>query len=151
MTALEVTAVAVIMLAGPLLVGWWGYREGFRQGDELGDPTADVRLFPHSEEGSTVRVHLMNPAAHPVVVSIDARVVRRPRLAATARRSTRRRCPLDADGRLVAVDANADAWLSWPAPLPDLGSIMLVDIHVAQYCGRVRRHRLVLDPATGLL
>jgi len=74
MTALEVTAVAVIMLAGPLLVGWWGYREGFRQGDELGDPTADVRLFPHSEEGSTVRVHLMNPAAHPVVVSIDARL-----------------------------------------------------------------------------
>jgi hypothetical protein len=93
MSSLVTTTLTLGMVVGIGLLGWWGSREGFRQGDAPFDLAAEALLVPHWDGRPHIQINLANPAGGPAVVLIGVQTTRQSWPALMPGRSTRRRCP----------------------------------------------------------
>jgi hypothetical protein len=133
------------LVAIPVLLGAWLWREGFRQGDQPGDVSSAVELVGAGET-LRARASITNPQLTAVVAAVKVAALGPRHRALEQGRSTRRRSPDLAQARLLAIDAHGAGELDWPVDVPTGPCLVRIDIYIWQAGGRVRLHRYVCSP-----
>jgi hypothetical protein len=144
MSGLAWVVAMVAVVAVVCASAWWVCREGLRQGDEPGDAVTAAALRTGPDGTLTVSVSVTNPGTSPVVASARTRWVARLWPLTGVGRTTRRRAPAGLDGRLLAIDAHDSRSVAWSLARPAGRQRLLVDVHIWQQAGRLRRQRHVL-------
>lgn len=123
----------------------WLLREAWRQGDRPDDARSRVSLVSARDGERIVEVHVDNPLPAPLVVTALAR--RGGWLAEPGRCTLHRRVKSVGGASLGVVDGGGEGCYRFalPGALSPAGTArMLVDVHLWQPAGRIRRHRHVL-------
>jgi hypothetical protein len=122
---------------------WRGWHEGLHQGAEPGDALVNISICG-AEDRHLVEARVVNPASEAVVAVAASRWVGRLRPVAGVGGTTRRDPPSGDGGLVLPIARFAAETVSWTTSSPSSHGRLVVDVHVWQQRGRIRRHRRVV-------
>lgn len=147
------TVVLVILFVSAFVMaltkaGLWAYNEGMRQGDSPEDAVAVTDIVSRPDGSYTVHIRLDNPASAPVMASVRGRWVHWLWPISGVGRTTPRRCSNPLRGDLVAVPGGDATAIAWATNVPAGRRRLVLDVHIWQRGGRLRRHRSIVGRPT---
>ncbi len=142
MAAVEL-GMCLMLAAVTVGAGAWLWCEGWRQGDQPGDPVVDAATTTRFAGAIGVEVSITNRSASALMVALDARPVTT-LVGPWPGRTTVRRAPNLEQCHVVVIAEGTHAVVALHVDIDADAPRLVVDVHTWNSSAGIRRHRHVL-------